>query len=391
MTGGQSAREQAEDAKARGAALQRRADKLSHKGDNYEQGARGEEDVSWELDQLATDGWLVMHDRRLPTRANLDHLLVGPPGVSVIETKNWTGDLAVEDGHVSVNGRRKLKEMKQVSGQVDAVRDALATDQPDLPVQGYLVMAGPHHRDQPPVEIDGTIVVGLYRITAHLGVANVTTTQSQIEAGFRTLSVAFPSASEPTPPAAQQSERTLDDAAATSTETAPPKALPPAHRYFYLRIWQRFGKHHVYLRTVDGSRLGWKDMKSGAVTVEADDKDLAKLAAAVLAATQPASVAMAVGDLPKVKTDLLGAGLLRRLGRVHMAVVVGYEWKNRGKHRLYGTYLAPETAAIKLGYVDLTTGKLFVDIDGSVHKDRPTATQLLEGLAAHLPAPEPTA
>lgn len=196
MTGGQSAREQAENTKAAAAGLQRRADRLSQKSGNYEQGARGEEDVSWELDQLATDGWLVLHDRRLPTKANLDHLLVGPPGVSVVETKTWTGDLAIEGGHVTVNGRRRLKEMEQVRGQVAAVRDALAS-QPDLAVRGFLVLAGPHHRDQPAVDLDGTIVVGLYRITAHLGVAEVTATQSQIEAAFRTLSVAFPSASDP--------------------------------------------------------------------------------------------------------------------------------------------------------------------------------------------------
>ena len=201
MSGGQSAREQAEEAKVKGAALQRRADKLAHKSDNYEQGARGEEDVSWELDQLATDGWLVLHDRRLPTGANMDHLLVGPPGVCVIETKTWTGDLTVEDGHVVVNGRRRLKEMEQVRGQVAAVRTALSTDHVDLKVEGYLVLAGPHHRDQPAVDLDGIVVVGLYRASAHLGVATVTATQSQIEAAFRTLSVAFPIATEPDPSA----------------------------------------------------------------------------------------------------------------------------------------------------------------------------------------------
>ena len=389
MTGGQSAREQAEDAKVKAAALQRRADRLSQKSDNYEQGARGEEDVSWELDQLATDGWLVLHDRRLPTGANLDHFLVGPPGVSVIETKTWTGELDLGGGSISVDGRRRLKDLVQVNGQVAAVGDALASTQPDLAVRGCLVLAGPHHRDQSPVEIDGTVVVGLYRITAHLGVADVTASQSQIEAAYRTLSVAFPGASDPglPPPDAGQ---TTDDASRSAVEAAPRHRLPAAHRYFYVRSWQRYGKHRIYLRTVDGPQLGWKDMKSGAVTVETEDKVLAKLAKAVLTAAEPAAVTMTVGDLPKVNIDVPGGGLLRRLARVHMAVVVGYEWKKGSVHRLYGTFLAPETAAIKLGYVDLKSGKRTVDIDGPVNKDRPTADRLLEGLATYLPPAELT-
>lgn len=389
MTGGQSAREQAEETKVKAAALQRRADRMSQKTGNYEQGARGEEDVSWELDQLATDGWLVLHDRRLPTGANLDHLLVGPPGVSVIETKTWTGDLDVEGGHIAVNGRRRLKEMKQVQGQVAAVRGALDGSQPDLTVQGFLVLAGPHHRDQPAVVIDGTVVVGLYRITAHLGVAEVMATRSQIEAAFRTLSVAFPGAADPGLPP-PDTEPTGSDTTDTLSGSGPPLRQPPGHRYFYLRKWQNYGKHRVYLRTVDGTQLGWKDMKSGAVTIEAEGRDLTKLAKAILTAVQPTSVPMTVGDLPKVYPEMRGGRLLGRLGRIHMAAVIGHEWKKGSVHRLYGTFVAPESAAIKLGFIDLNTGLRVADIDGPVLKDRPTADRLLEGLAEHLPAAEPT-
>ena len=36
-------------------------------------------------------GWRVLHDRRWPgsTRANIDHLVIGPPGVAVVDTKHW--------------------------------------------------------------------------------------------------------------------------------------------------------------------------------------------------------------------------------------------------------------------------------------------------------------
>ena len=45
------------------------------------------------LRALEDRGWRVLHDRRWPgsTRANVDHLVIGPPGVAVIDTKHWAG------------------------------------------------------------------------------------------------------------------------------------------------------------------------------------------------------------------------------------------------------------------------------------------------------------
>jgi hypothetical protein len=51
-------------------------------------GAAGEQATAALLDHLPTRTWAVLHDRRLPgTRANLDHLVIGPSGVWVLDTK----------------------------------------------------------------------------------------------------------------------------------------------------------------------------------------------------------------------------------------------------------------------------------------------------------------
>ena len=45
--------------------------------------------------------WLVLHDRLLfPGRSesNLDHVLVGPAGVVLIDAKNWSGNLSEWEG-----------------------------------------------------------------------------------------------------------------------------------------------------------------------------------------------------------------------------------------------------------------------------------------------------
>jgi hypothetical protein len=75
----------------------------------YERGATGERAVAAILDQLRTEGWGVIHDVRWPgrQRANLDHIAVGPPGVFVIDAKNWSGRIDVGDQTFRWNGRRQ--------------------------------------------------------------------------------------------------------------------------------------------------------------------------------------------------------------------------------------------------------------------------------------------
>jgi hypothetical protein len=45
------------------------------------------------LRPLEDRGWRVLHDRLWPgsARANVDHLVIGPPGVAVVDTKHWAG------------------------------------------------------------------------------------------------------------------------------------------------------------------------------------------------------------------------------------------------------------------------------------------------------------
>jgi hypothetical protein len=53
-------------------------------------GAEGERKVGARLDQIASDDVIVLHDRRLPSsRANIDHLVIAPSGVWVIDTKRY--------------------------------------------------------------------------------------------------------------------------------------------------------------------------------------------------------------------------------------------------------------------------------------------------------------
>ncbi len=63
-----------------------------------DRGATGEEHVGALLDELSGRGWRVIHDASLG-RGNVDHILIGPPGVFTIETKSHPGPVRVARVH----------------------------------------------------------------------------------------------------------------------------------------------------------------------------------------------------------------------------------------------------------------------------------------------------
>jgi hypothetical protein len=85
-------------------------------------GALGEERTAELLRPLEAQGFRVMHDRLMPcSRANIDHIVVGPPGVFIVETKNYGGKLRVRHGEVWVAGRRKTAIVAQAQREAAAV------------------------------------------------------------------------------------------------------------------------------------------------------------------------------------------------------------------------------------------------------------------------------
>jgi len=89
----------ADDLEEEARQLAQKAAALRGAADSVRKGNEGEMLVSERLDVLDGAGWRVSHDRRksVTSPANLDHVVVGPPGVFVIDTKNWSGGLLRPD------------------------------------------------------------------------------------------------------------------------------------------------------------------------------------------------------------------------------------------------------------------------------------------------------
>jgi hypothetical protein len=123
---GESAREVARRAREK-------AERLNRRADLFEQGAEGEAITARVLEALPA-GWKVMHDLRWPGRrlANVDHVLIGPSGVFVIDTKNWSGRITATDGVLRQNGYSREKAL---AGAADA---ALAVAEVAGPYAGHV-------------------------------------------------------------------------------------------------------------------------------------------------------------------------------------------------------------------------------------------------------------
>lgn len=116
----------------------------------WDLGAHGEEVFAKSLDQLADAGLYFLHDRRIPpTKANIDHIVIAPTGVYVIDAKNYTGrpQLRVSGGIFSPRveklmvGRRDCTKLVDgVLKQVDRVSEVIAQGGigQDVPVRGML-------------------------------------------------------------------------------------------------------------------------------------------------------------------------------------------------------------------------------------------------------------
>lgn len=88
---GQSAADRAKRSRAK-------ADRLLRDAENHEKGAVGERSIGDILAQLPSDYW-VLHDLNIPgSKANVDHLVVGPGGAIAIDAKAYGGSLRLNDG-----------------------------------------------------------------------------------------------------------------------------------------------------------------------------------------------------------------------------------------------------------------------------------------------------
>src|SRR5260370_29154948 len=93
---------------------------------NIRKGLEGEQSVASELSYL-NDEFLLLNDVMLPGgRGNIDHILIGPTGVFVFETKNYSGKYVCYGDRWYLQGKREKYDVSSVSIQAKNNANMLA-------------------------------------------------------------------------------------------------------------------------------------------------------------------------------------------------------------------------------------------------------------------------
>ena len=112
----------------------------------FRQGAAGERAVAESLQKRAdSHGVVTLHNRRMPGgRGDIDHIVIAPSGVYVVDTKDWKGKVEIKRPLFSapkllIRGRDCTKFIDGLERQIAAVRAALDRDgHEQIPIQGAI-------------------------------------------------------------------------------------------------------------------------------------------------------------------------------------------------------------------------------------------------------------
>jgi Nuclease-related domain len=98
----------------------------------WRDGARGERATARLLRRLGRRGYVVFHDLAIPgTPANADHLLIGPPGVILVDSQRYTGQVTQgPDGRIWHNRYPMDQTLRALRLETQAISAAL-----DVPVR----------------------------------------------------------------------------------------------------------------------------------------------------------------------------------------------------------------------------------------------------------------
>jgi len=92
---------------------------------NFRKGAVGEAVIGYMLENFP-DEYCIIHDLTTPF-GNIDHVVVGPSGAYVIDTKNWRGVVAADgNGELLINGKPTNKpEARILTRAIMSIKDKI--------------------------------------------------------------------------------------------------------------------------------------------------------------------------------------------------------------------------------------------------------------------------
>jgi len=102
---------------------------------------RAERDSAAVVDRLRVAGYHTLHDRELPGAGQLDHVVVGPTGLFIIETRVFPGGIRQHDGVLSHRGVTLHELARGLRTQTLQILDAIGAERGRSDLRAWTVLA----------------------------------------------------------------------------------------------------------------------------------------------------------------------------------------------------------------------------------------------------------
>jgi hypothetical protein len=154
---GESARVEAERVRRQLAETLAKADRLAKRIDRFQAGEEGERTTAEALACLPA-AFVVHHDLRIDgSDANVDHVVVGPTGVYVIDSKHWSGRVSIGRGTLWSGRHPQRRALTNLAWEAACVAGSLTATGAGVPVS-VISVTGSGRGDRA-FEIDGTWIL----------------------------------------------------------------------------------------------------------------------------------------------------------------------------------------------------------------------------------------
>lgn len=350
MTAAHSALNASERLNARAEKLAAAAERAKARAKAFEKGAEGELEVANELARLTSAGYYLLHDRSIHgLGGNVDHIVVGPTGVYVINAKNWANVSLRKGGLYSFN-RSRGEALERLEKERLSVGIFIHESAAPVPVKGLLVFTQGF-------QTDGSFpyAATLKDLCARIQNGPQVLTSHQVERVVSTLlSNSAPAGSVMEAPTRDEFNNQAARAAKLTF-----KELDEKYSRLYFRRWSRGGAQRLYVSDCEGTETGWKDLLSGKIVIS-ENSPPSRATKHLLKQVSSAQ------DLSSAKAYEAAAGgsFARKLANsfksTYRQSLVGWYWQGHGQRRLYVHLLTSEREGVELGFVDLSTGEIHI-------------------------------
>lgn len=316
---------------------------LQQQAKNYELGAVGEKINAEILAKLTLDDYFILHDQQLPgLKGNVDHILIGPTGVFIINSKNWN-NTTIKDNTLYVNDKKCKQNTERIFKEVNIIETLTNHEMQITPVLFFTKdVTG---------ELKNIIVLNQNNALNFFKNLPVLYTSKQVKNTLKILLDTLTPVGEKLEPVESLKATSINDFNALAKENSKPDVdeLNKHYLKFYFKPWVRYGQNRLYLNEINDTNLGFKDCKNNETTI-LTEKGFTETLLQVTKMNDLKNVNL---NLPLMETPK-GLKFIAKMKNFRKSALIGWVQQSGNVHKMH-VHLLEENNYQYLGVINLKT------------------------------------